>query len=102
MKKIVRILAIVLLLAVMFSVWNWFSGKRAISAYILKVQPGISIDAAKKDASDMGLNYRSRSQRNESGLFVDMAIPDGVMGRYVVEIHHDGSTVVKVIKRFND
>jgi len=102
MKKMLKIFVITLAAGLALFSWNWFSAKRALTSYVHRIQPGMQVTEAQLSARQMGLKYKSFSRRNEAGLFTDYVIPDGVMGRYICEIQHDGAVVISVISRFND
>lgn len=102
MKKIAKGLVIILVIGFAFFSWNWFSAKRSLADYVQKIQPGMQLAEAQAYAKQKGLKYKSFSRRNEAGLFTDYVMPDGVMGRFLCEIQHDGTVVVKVDRQFND
>ena len=100
--KLLKAFVILLAIVVALSVWNWFSTKRALADYALKVQPGTQVTEARTYARQKGLKYVASSYRDEAGRFHDLVTSSGVMGRYVCEIQHDGTVVVKVTRQFND
>lgn len=102
MKKVLRIGIIILAMGFILFSWNWFSAKKTITDFVLKVQPGMQVSEARSYAREMGLKYIAASQRDKSGNYRDIVTATGVMGRSVCEIQHDGAVVMKVGSTFHD
>lgn len=102
MKKLLKIFGIILVIVIILIGWSWFSTKKKLTDYVLKVQPGMQMAEARSHASQMGLRYVASSYKDEAGHYRDLVTASGVMGRYVCEIQHDGAVVIKATKRFND
>jgi uncharacterized protein YxeA len=102
MKKLLKVFVIILAIVVALFSWNWFSAKRALADYVHKVQPGMQVTEARSYAMQKGLKYVISSYKDEAGRFRDLVTATGVMGRYVCEVQHDGTVVVKVNQRFHD
>lgn len=102
MKKVLKVCLIILVMVVVSFAWNWFSSKKTLDDYVLKVQPGMQLTEARSYARKMGLKYIASSYGNEAGRFRDLVTASGVMGRYVCEIQHDGTLVIKVTRQFHD
>ena len=102
MMKLLKTLVILLAIAAAPFVWSWFSSRKALADYVLKVQPGMQVTEARSYARQKGLKYVASPHSDEAGRFHDLVTSSGVMGRYVCEIQNDGTVVVKVTRRFND
>jgi len=102
MMKILKVFVILMAIVVALSVWNWFSSKKTLADYALRVQPGMQVTEARSYARQKGLKYVASSYRDEAGRFHDLVTSSGVMGRYVCEIQHDGTIVIKVSRQFHD
>jgi hypothetical protein len=102
MKKLSRVVVLILAIVIMLFIWSWFSSKKELAAYVQKVQPGMQVTEARSYAGQMGLKYVAASQRGESDTYRDLVTSTGVMGRYVCEIQHDGTVVVKVTSTLHD
>jgi uncharacterized protein YxeA len=102
MKKILKVFVIVLLIMVALFCWSWFSAKKKLADYVLKVQPGMQLTEAQSYAKHMGLKYVASTYKDVAGHYRDLVTATGVMGRYVCEIQHDGAVVIKTTKRFQD
>lgn len=102
MKKLLKVFIAVLAIVIAFSAWSWFSAKKNLADYVVKVQPGMQLTDARAYANQMGLKYVATSRRDDAGQFRDLVTATGVMGRHVCEILHDGTVVVKVERNFHD
>lgn len=102
MRKILKVFLIILVMVVVSFAWNWVSAKKRLDDYVHKVRPGMQLAEARSYARKMGLKYVASSYGNEAGRFRDLVTASGVMGRYVCEIQHDGTTAIKVTQKFHD
>jgi hypothetical protein len=102
MKKLLKVCGILLVIVIVLFSWSWFSTKKKLADYVLKVQPGMQLTEARSYARQMGLKYVASSHRDEAGHYRDLVTATGVMGRYVCEIQHDGTVVIKATMQFHD
>ena len=102
MKKTVKGCMIILAILVVSFACSWVSSKNKLDDYVLRVQPGMQLTEARSNARKMGLKYVASSHGDEAGHFRDLVTASGVLGRYVCEIQHDGTRVIKVTQQFND
>ena len=102
MKKLLKVLLVLLAIMVATFGWSWFSSKKKLGDYALKVHSGMALTEARSYARQMGLKYVVSSHRDETGRFRDLVTASGVMGRHVCEIQHDGTVVEKVTSQFQD
>lgn len=102
MKKTLKVFLIMLAFLVVSVVWNWFSSKKKLDDYVLKIQPGMQLAEARSYAKKAGLKYIASSHGDGARQLRDLVTASGVMGRYVCEIQHDGTVVIKVTQQFHD
>ena len=103
-KKIIgSVLALLFMAMAGVVVIGFVGGESNMEDYCVTVSPGAAIKDVELSAQQHGYRYHKGIEpKAGSGEYVSLVTSGATMGRFVCEIHHDGSSVARTRYIYND